>query len=35
VRDVAHYLGLPNCLRVSIGTRAENNRFLDALAGAP
>jgi histidinol-phosphate aminotransferase len=35
VRDVAHYLGLPNCLRVSIGTRADNDRFLQALAGAP
>ncbi len=33
VRDVAHYLGLPNCLRVSVGTYGDNNRFLAALAG--
>jgi histidinol-phosphate aminotransferase len=32
VRDVSHYFGLSNCLRVSIGTRAENDQFLFALA---
>ena len=32
VRDVSHYLGLANCLRVSIGTRAENDAFLAALS---
>ncbi len=31
VRDVSHYLGLANCLRVSIGTPAENDAFLAAL----
>lgn len=31
VRDVSHYLGLDNCLRVSIGTPAENDAFLSAL----
>ncbi|SHH05415.1 histidinol-phosphate aminotransferase [Hydrocarboniphaga daqingensis] len=30
VRPMASY-GLPNFLRVSIGTRSENNRFIDAL----
>ena len=32
VRDVSHYLGLANCLRVSIGTPAENDAFLAALS---
>jgi histidinol-phosphate aminotransferase len=32
VRDVSHYLGLANCLRVSIGTEAENQAFLAALS---
>ncbi|MBL8243459.1 MAG: histidinol-phosphate transaminase [Rhodanobacteraceae bacterium] len=32
VRDVSHYLGLANCLRVSVGTPEENDRFLHALA---
>lgn len=32
VRPVANY-GLPEYLRISIGTEAENNRLLDALAG--
>lgn len=31
VRDVSHYLGLADCLRVSVGTRAENEAFLAAL----
>jgi histidinol-phosphate aminotransferase len=31
VRDVSHYLGLANCLRVSVGTPAENERFLAAF----
>ena len=31
VRDVSHYLGLADCLRVSVGTREENSRFLEAL----
>ena len=30
VRPVGNY-GLPNFLRVSVGTEAENARFLDAL----
>ena len=33
VRPLAGY-GMPNHLRVTIGTEAENNRFLDALAAA-
>lgn len=33
VRPVANY-GLPHCLRVTIGTSAENQRFLDALQSA-
>jgi histidinol-phosphate aminotransferase len=32
VRDVSHYLGLANCLRVSVGTPEENDRFLAALS---
>jgi histidinol-phosphate aminotransferase len=32
VRDVSHYLGLSDCLRVSIGTPAENDAFLAALS---
>ncbi len=32
VRDVSHNLGLENCLRVSVGTPAENDRFLQALS---
>jgi histidinol-phosphate aminotransferase len=31
VRDVSHYLKLDGGLRVSIGTRADNNAFLEAL----
>ena len=31
VRDVSSYPGLAGCLRVSIGTREENDRFLAAL----
>jgi histidinol-phosphate aminotransferase len=31
IRDVSSYPQLQNCLRVSIGTREENNRFLTAL----
>lgn len=31
VRDVSHYLGLQDCLRVSLGTPAQNDRFLRAL----
>jgi len=31
VRDVGHYPGLQQCLRVSIGTPAENDAFLAAL----
>jgi histidinol-phosphate aminotransferase len=31
VRDVSSYKNLENCLRVTVGTRAENDRFLDAL----
>ncbi len=31
VRDFSRSAGLENCLRVSIGTEAENTRFLDAL----
>lgn len=32
IRDVSAYPRMNNCLRVSIGTPAENDRFLDALA---
>jgi histidinol-phosphate aminotransferase len=32
VRDIGHYPGLAGCLRLSIGTREENTRLLDALA---
>jgi histidinol-phosphate aminotransferase len=31
IRDVSHYLGLAQCLRVSVGLPQENDRFLDAL----
>ncbi|MHB1987066.1 MAG: histidinol-phosphate transaminase [Acidimicrobiales bacterium] len=31
VRDVSSFTGLSNCLRVTIGTPAENTRFLEAL----
>lgn len=31
VRDVSHYLGLADCLRVSIGSEQENDAFLAAL----
>lgn len=34
VRDVSSYPRLRNCLRVSVGTAAENSRFLTTLAGA-
>lgn len=33
VRDVGHYPGLQDCLRISIGTAQENSRVLVALAG--
>lgn len=32
VRDVSHYLGLANCLRVSVGSPQENDLFLAALS---
>jgi histidinol-phosphate aminotransferase len=32
VRDVSSYPRLANCLRVSIGTREQNDRFLNALS---
>jgi histidinol-phosphate aminotransferase len=32
VRDVSHYLGLADCLRVSVGTPTENDAFLAALS---
>lgn len=32
VRDLSRYPGLDNCLRLSIGSRAENQTLLDALA---
>src|SRR5699024_4643570 len=31
VRDCTDWPGLDNCLRVTIGTRAEDDRFLNAL----
>ena len=31
VRPMAGY-GLPTCLRITVGTRAENRRLLEALA---
>jgi histidinol-phosphate aminotransferase len=31
VRDVAHYIGLANHLRASVGTQSENDLFLSAL----
>jgi histidinol-phosphate aminotransferase len=31
IRDISAYHGLANCLRVSIGMREENDRFLEAL----
>jgi histidinol dehydrogenase len=34
VRDVSHYIGLSNHLRVSIGTAIENQQFLTALTEA-
>lgn len=34
IRDVSHYLGLADALRVSIGLPEENDRFLAALADA-
>jgi histidinol-phosphate aminotransferase len=34
IRDVSHYLGLADVLRVSIGLPEENDRFLAALADA-
>lgn len=34
VRDVSHYSGLAQNLRVSVGTPAENTQFLSALAAA-
>jgi len=33
IRSVSHYLGLANCLRVSVGLETENNAFLQALSG--
>lgn len=32
VRDIGHYPGLDDCLRLSIGTREENDRVLGVLA---
>ena len=32
IRDISNYPGLDRCLRVSIGTRAENDAFLTAIA---
>jgi histidinol-phosphate/aromatic aminotransferase/cobyric acid decarboxylase-like protein len=32
LRDVSHYLGLADCLRLTIGTAAENDAALGALA---
>jgi histidinol-phosphate/aromatic aminotransferase/cobyric acid decarboxylase-like protein len=34
VRDFSSAPGLANCLRISIGTPAQNERLLAALAGA-
>jgi histidinol-phosphate/aromatic aminotransferase/cobyric acid decarboxylase-like protein len=34
VRDVSGYPRLERCLRVSVGTEAENAAFLDALRAA-
>jgi histidinol-phosphate aminotransferase len=34
VRDVTSYWSLDNCLRVTIGTREENERFLSAMRAA-
>lgn len=34
VRDVSGYAGMRNCLRVSIGTREQNDRFLNATKRA-
>jgi histidinol-phosphate aminotransferase len=31
IRDVSDWPGLEGCLRVTIGTRSENDRFLSAL----
>jgi histidinol-phosphate aminotransferase len=31
IRDFSHYPGLDNCLRVSIGTVSENDRFMQGL----
>jgi len=31
IRDVSAYPRLANCLRVSIGSREQNDRFLEAL----
>ncbi len=35
IRDMSPWTGAEGCLRVSIGTPAENDRFLAALASAP
>ncbi|MFZ2494000.1 MAG: aminotransferase class I/II-fold pyridoxal phosphate-dependent enzyme, partial [Thermoanaerobaculia bacterium] len=34
VRNVSSYAGLANCLRVSIGSREQNDAFIDALTEA-
>ncbi|MGH7748943.1 MAG: aminotransferase class I/II-fold pyridoxal phosphate-dependent enzyme, partial [Candidatus Dormibacteria bacterium] len=34
VRDASSWPGLEGCLRVTVGTAAENDRFLSALAAA-
>ncbi|MBH24879.1 MAG: histidinol-phosphate transaminase [Myxococcales bacterium] len=34
IRDVSHYPHLADCLRVTLGARAENDAFLDALRAA-
>ncbi len=35
VRRQDHYAGLAGCIRISVGTRAENDALLAAAAGAP
>lgn len=34
IRDISGYPGMNGCLRVSVGSRGENDRFLEALAKA-
>jgi histidinol-phosphate aminotransferase len=35
VRRQDHYAGLEGCLRISVGTRSENDALLDAARDAP